>query len=569
MRPTSQRVAVVLAALLLVWTGCASQPSPGVARDSSGEQSPRAPKRLTFAIQQEPLSLIREIGIGTGASGGGYLPMSIAHNHLVRIDDSGTYRSEIAVENPSFEKRTWQINPDQSMEMTWRLHPNVKWHDGTPFTADDMVFSLNVLKDPETATTLKWEAALVQATAPDPHTLVMRWSTTYAWVNRITRMGPLPRHLLQDLYSTNKASLHNSPWFSSTEFVGLGPYRLTAWEPGSHMEFAAFDGYYRGRPPLDTIIVRFVSDNNAVVAGVLAGAMDVVPAIGIGLDSEMAVKERWEGTGNQVIPVLNTPFRIVESQQRLEFARPRGGLTSTSVRLALYHAIDRKALADAITLGIGSEADSWLAPTDGMRPQLSASIPQFPYDPARAQALLAQSGWVTGTDGALVNRDTNERFEIQLAGRGSSDMKEAAIVADYWKRVGVRPELYDIPAALARSNEHRAKLPGVWVSGIQYENLVTNRLLTREIQSAANQWSSQNKSGYSNPKADVLFDRLAVTVVPAEELSVLKELLREVIGDLAVMPLYWEPEHWLMVKGVKGQAHRTLQSLDFFVWDRE
>src|SRR5207248_11311145 len=86
-------------------------------------------------------------------------------------------------------------------------------------------------------------------------------------------------------------------------------------------------------------------------------------------------------------------------QHRPEFARPPNGLTNQTVRQAFYQALDRQAIVDVDTAGLGTVADSWIAPTDEIRPQVEASIPKYPYDPARAQQVLAQVGWVRGADG--------------------------------------------------------------------------------------------------------------------------------------------------------------------------
>src|SRR5207253_2165317 len=96
---------------------------------------------------------------------------------------------------------------------------------------------------------------------------------------------PMPRHILEELYLRDKQAFTNSPHWN-TEFVGLGPYQVTTWVQGSHLELKRFDAYYLGRPSFDTIVVRFIGDGNAAVAGLLAGSIDVLTdQSGVGVDA--------------------------------------------------------------------------------------------------------------------------------------------------------------------------------------------------------------------------------------------------------------------------------------------
>src|SRR5439155_10307820 len=134
--------------------------------------------------------------------------------------------------------------------------------------------------------------------APDPQTYVVHWSRVYAPADHVSVGGGgiLPKHILGDVYAEGGAErLLQHPYFTS-EFVGLGPYRLTEWTRGSRMVGQRFDGYYQGRPPLDRVIIQFVSDPNTMVAQVLAGDVDVA-ANGVDIDAAVDVKRRWEGTG--------------------------------------------------------------------------------------------------------------------------------------------------------------------------------------------------------------------------------------------------------------------------------
>lgn len=549
---------------------CGPQQTPGAGDSRSGQPEPaRARKVLTLAIQSEPTNMGRAFDLAGGGSAGGAANVEhITHNYLVIRTAPDTFEAQLAVEKPSIERGTWQVNPDGSMETTWKLRPNVKWHDGAPFTSADLLFTFSVFKDPDFATRVAQARLMVGATAPDAQTFVVRWSETYVNADQAEGLEPLPRHLLEEAYRTDKDAFAISPYFR-TEFVGLGPYRLTNWDQGSAMELARFDDYFLGRPPLDSVIVRFISDPNTMVANILAGTVDAVLPAGVDMDAALEVKRRWAGTGNQVITGLSGRLRHLEVQFRPEYARPVNSL-SASVRQGLYHAIDRKALLDLMTDGLGESADSWIAPSDALRPALESSIPQYPYDLARAQQLLAQEGWTRGSDGVLVH-PSGERFDIALWARAEQGLdKELNVISDGWKAIGAQPDLHIVPAARANDREYQATRPAFFATANTGTSYYENRLHSNQNASPANRWSGNNRGGHSNPEVDALLDRLAVTIDARERLPLHRDLLRIGMGSVVLMPLYWEVLPVLLLKGVKGQPYvHSRATWRFYEWDKE
>jgi peptide/nickel transport system substrate-binding protein len=566
---------VTLVALTTLVSACAAlspQGPPGGLPSQVQIQAPRPPKVLTLAIQNELKGFVAELSLENNRVGGVKQAKPIVHNLLTAENDRGAYIPELAPEAISFESGTWRVNPDGTMETTWRIRPNVKWHDGATFTSADLHFAWQVFTDPDIPTAAGPATRLMTSAAtPDPQTLVVQWSAPF--INAVQAPGliPLPRHLLEETYRDDKAGFSTSPRLS-TEFVGLGPYKLASWEPGSHMEFVRFDDYWRGRPPLDRVVLRFLGDPNAMVANILSEAVDVVLPPAVDLESAIDVKRRWEGTGNQVLTGPSGLLRILDSQLRPELARPRNGFVNVPVRQAFSHAMDRQALADVLTAGTAPLADSAYRPTDPLRPQVEAVIPQYPYDLTRAQALLTQAGWVRGADGILVHQPSGERFEVQLDGTTQRRVQqELNIIADGWKAVGAQVSLYSIPPALGNDVEHRASQPGAGIRNRVPATFHVDYPHSRTIPSAQNRWSGSNYGGYSNPRVDALLDRLTVTVNPAERLPLQRELVQELMTDVAIWPLYWDMTNVIALKGVKGIAsgEGTYHTWNFFEWDKE
>jgi peptide/nickel transport system substrate-binding protein len=469
---------------------------------------------------------------------------------------------------------TWQLNPDGTMDTTWRIHPGVTWHDGTPFTTADLLFAFQVFKDPELPTRGEEAGRLMAwATAPDAHTLAVHWSAPYATATRdpLLALTPLPRHLLQAAYEQDKAEFVNHPRFS-TEFIGLGPYRVLRWEPGSHIEFGRSGDYYRGVPPLSMVILRFMNDPNSMAASILAGEVDVVLPLGLGVSAAREVERRWAGTGHQVLYATADRFEYLRPQLRPEHAEPKQGFGQRAVREAFSRAIDRELLAHVVADGLAPVADSWVAPGIARRGRVETAIPRYDYDPARAQLLLAEADWVRGPDGGLVHRGTGDRFGVLLNSTAGSDTElKLGSIADNWKALGAQPSLYIIPAARVQDAEHRVKLPGVELISHGGEGYPEQFLNSRLLATAANRWGGRNANGYVNPVVDDLIDRLALTIEPARQIELERQLLHVVMADVAMMPLFWRVDPYLYRNGVKGMRGSPVleATWNMFEWDRD
>jgi len=568
-------VALMVLSLLAACTG--ASPTAGTSQTTTpagqpGRVASSAPKILTIAVQRVPTQLFTTLGQPETSVGGATHIFSIPHDLLVVQDSKGNWLPRLAADEISTDAGTWVLNADGSMDTTWKLRPTIKWQDGTPFTSDDLMFTFCVFTDPAIPNSVGAAIGLMDsASAPDAETFAIHWKAPYIYANRAPGLTPLPRHLLGDVFSNDKVNLINSP-YTTSQFVGLGPYRLTSWDPGSEIAFSRFDDYYLGRPSLDSVDVKVIGDANALIANILAGGVDVILSEGADLDAEIDLKQRWEGTGNQVYILPYDPgggLRHFEIQFRPEYAQPTHfGLADHTVRQAFYQATNRQNLSDIITHGYGPVADSWVPPYHTLRPALEAAIPQFPYDPGAAQQLLAQAGWVKGQDGILVHQQTGERFETTLySSQGANVERAINVAAEDWKAMGAIVDLAVIPIELGSDRQYRATLPGAgYTGGVGYDAFSTDRLHSKFISSPANSWAGSNRGGYNNPQVDALIDRVVVTIDPPAQLDLQRQLLRAQMGDIAMMPLFWDINVVPVVKGVQGLDGGDS---NVFHWDKE
>ncbi len=528
---------------------------------STGQQ--RVAKVLTIVGQEGNVGDFPGVSGGSTASAWDFI-----HAYLVERNDRDEFVASLAAEQLSVDRGTWRVNADGTMDTIWRLRPNVKWHDGTPFTSDDLMFTFTAFMDPDLPSRYgEVLRAMQSASAPDPLTFEVHWSKPNAQANEAPALNPMPKHLLEDTYKNDKANFGVSPKLS-TEFVGLGPYKMVRWQQGSQLELERFDDYFQGRPPFDRVIVRFISDPNAVVANVLSGAVDVAWGDRVPLESAVEIRQRWQGTGNEVQFLPIADLMQLEIQYRPDVARPRNGLTNRTVRQALYQGIDRQAMVEAVMHGIAPIADSWFGPNHTVRPQVQDVIPQYPFDPTRAQQLLTEAGWVRGGDGVLVDQRTGERFEIQLSLMEPKDERQQAIVADHWKALGAVVSFWTY--VKPRDRELEALQPGgVLASPKAYEIPYNSRIYSGNISTAANRWTGRDRGGYVNAAVDDTLERLAVTIDPRETVALHRQLVQQALGDIAMMPMYFDVNPVLILKGVKGPVGGTQLEWNFFDWNKE
>jgi peptide/nickel transport system substrate-binding protein len=566
-----------IAALLLVGlavSACGPTPRGGGGTQPGGTAS--GPKTVTIGIIAEPA------GIGpfnSHTSGGGaHQVEEIAQRYLATLDDHSQPYPELASQLPSADQGTWSIADDGTMETTYKLRDGVRWHDGTPMLADDWVFGWEVDHDATMPNATSVPVRYIDSVAaPDDTTLLMHWSQTYPFANALLRrqLSPLQRSRFEALYKSDHDRFINSPAWTS-EFIGLGPFRIAEWTQGSLIRFEAFDQYYRGRPRLDAIIVRFLQDPNTLLANILSETIDVYLPLGLEKEAAHDLRNNWaaEGTGNQVLAYPDGRLRFIEVQMRPDYQRP-AALGDRRVREAIYRVVERGEVMDAVTGGLGQAADSWIQPGDPARETaFRGMIPDYSRDPARAQRLLEEVGYRRGGD-MIFTSQHGGRFESAIWNTpGGGNAKENTIVADQLRSFGLPTEQYIVPASRLDDSEHRASFPGLSLTALtatlDFENA---RFRYRGPTRTAPLGSPRN--GYENPETIVLVDRLQVTVPPDQRTLLQRKIMQVVMTDLPILPLYWDVETLTIRKGVVGPVARTgrhvnypLSTWNIADWDR-
>lgn len=564
--------AVVFIALVALLSACTAAPSAGGPASAPGAEPPRGPKVLRIALSREPNGFVISLSASTSTSGGAIQAQNLPANKLQNTDDKGQAYAELAEALPSTGAGTWTINPDGTMETTWKLRPNIKWHDGTPVTSEDLVFGYQAATAPGVPSLgASYLRNIREVVALDGLTAVVRWSRPSPTADTPGDNLPvLPKHLLESELAKGAESFMQMPYWTS-KFIGNGPFKLDEWLPGDQLQFSAFDAYYRGRPKVDRVIVRIMPDSNTQVANILAGELDVTLPVGIDADTALSIKERWAGTDNQVLLASPGQLRSLLPNSNAEFQNPKE-LLDPRYRQALYRAVDRQSVVDVVTRGNATPADSFVPPAYAVRKDVESAIVQYPYDLTAAARALQELGWTRAADGVMRNAQGQElRFRIQATAVARAEREVNTAIAG-WKTLGIQVDEAFDPPSITVSDEERVKRQGFSIIGGAAEEFLGDRLSCETMPSPANQFRGRNSGSWCNREAQSFIDQLRVTIPQSERIELQRGLLRVVLTELPIMPLYWDIDPILALGNIRNlpqpSAPTRVSTFNIYEWDK-
>lgn len=551
--------------------GCAGgKPSPGVGAPAA---TSTAPKTLVIGV----LGGIPTFAPwdSTNPSSGGPALTELHVNGLVTNDAVGGLEPRLASKMPSGDDGTIVFLPDGRMRTVWSLRSNVKWHDGEPFTANDMVFTWEALNNRDTPSTSgrKWVQLIDSVVAEDPLTLAVTWKNSYYGALDIGQrvFWPLPRHLLAETLRRDADAFKNSTYWT-TEYVHLGPFRLEQLSLEGPV-FQRFDDYFLGRPKLDRVIVKVVGDGNGIVTYLKAGVLDIAAESALPPEAGASLREEWQSTGKGKVLFRPQSWHYLHFQMDPLLARPVELSQDVRVRRALFQSVDRQNLRAFLYPGLPDiSADSFLSPKDARRVIAGEPFARYPYDPGIAARLLEEGGWLRGADGHLVDRQ-GQQFEIQIRAE-ERDAHERAIIADSFRAMGILPREASGQRQDSADLSPLATFPGLDSTGRTTGPGVLVYFQSREAATPENRWAGQNKNHYANGAVDDLIDRLYETVDNREQVPLIKAIGDILADDMPIMPLYFRTLSAAVVRGVRalddfGGSDSGTMSRNAHLWDRD
>jgi peptide/nickel transport system substrate-binding protein len=480
----------------------------------------------------------------------------------------------LAEELPSVKKGTWKIDTQKKTMITvYKLRPGLTWHDGKPYTSKDFEFGWQIAKHPEFPMPDRLVPDLIsKIETPDDRTIVIHWNDLYneAYAIQYTHVRAFPRHLLHEAFTAgDMKAFANLPYWNKN-FVGAGPYRVVEWDAGTRMELEAFKDFTLGRPKIDRVSYKTVEDTNTNLAAVLAGEVDLCMRSTISFDGAMILREQWEKPGKGKIYISPA------SWSWLNLSRDNPWFSDVKVRRALLHAIDREAMVQNLFKGEKIVSHVPLSRVRKSYKKALATATLYKYDPETAKKLFAEAGWKPGSDGVLVNaKGERMEFEFRVTAERRDHEQAQAIIADYWKKVGVRTNIKNLPNRLLNAAENRNRWPGAFIGthNVTVEEW-QERFHTKNIPTAENKFAPENVSGWNDPRKDSILDELNSIATAARSEQLQLEFLKMFSDALPHLPLYYSPEVLVAKKGLTGITPRqesggqNSSSWNMYQWDK-
>jgi peptide/nickel transport system substrate-binding protein len=450
----------------------------------------------------------------------------------------------------------WKAVDDTTWE--FKLRDGVKFANGQPFTAQDVIFTFCRVMNNEQSIGGSYPAVIqkfADVQARDGNTLVIKTHKPYPLLpNDLTRTAMLWSGIVEHGPITfdlkNKCGV-TGPWPTVADFnggrdvIGTGPYTLKSYVKGTAIELARNDGYWGEKPAWPAVKLVPVPAAGPRLTGLLAGDFDLIenPAA-----RDVKRISQTPGYGYVITPsvrVVYFQFDVARSPSpTVKAADGKNPLQDVRVRRAISMAIDRKTIADRIMDGAATPANQFLP--DGMFGTLPHP-PELKYDPEGAKKLLAEAGYPNGFE--LAVSSTNDRY--------INDAQISQAVAQYLSRVGIKTTVDAMTRSVyfpKRAKREFSFAMGGWSSETGEASSFLQYWVTRFDKSQG--LGTSNYGGYDNPEFDGVFKRALVTVDPAEREKLLQQSLTLALADLPSIPLHFESSIWAFKKGLayEGRA---------------
>ncbi len=339
---------------------------------------------------------------------------SYIYNGLVKYDKDLRIVGDLA--------ESWEISKDH-LSITFHLRRDVKWHDGRPFTAHDVMYTYKITIDPKTPTAYAGDFLLVkEAKVIDDYTFRVTYGKPFApalvsWSNAV-----LPKHLLEG-HDITASPLIRKP-------VGTGPFIFNEWIPGDRVVLAANDNYFEGRPYIDRYLMRIIPDTATTFLELKRYSIDMM-----GLTPLQFMRQTDYPTFKRE---FNKYQYLAFSYVYLGYNLRHHIFRDKRVRQAMSHAIDKGEIIDGILLGQGVEASG------PFKPDMWAYTPKvakYEYNPDKALALLKEAGFVQASDGALVRNGNRFEFTILVNQGNDVRIRCAELIQKRLSEIGIKMKI--------------------------------------------------------------------------------------------------------------------------------
>lgn len=488
----------------------------------------------------------------------------MAQRGLLFLDADSNWIGELAAEVPSVANGG--ISEDGA-QITFQLREGITWHDGEAVTSDDVLATWEMIMNPENAVITRFGYdTIASIDTPDDYTVVIHFSTPFAsWPTLFDAI--IPRHVIE----ANSPGLDTSP--AMRQPIGFGPYRIVRWDAEEVVEYAAFENYWRGRPKIDRIFIRFFPSVDALMQAITAKDIDIAWSMPTTFVPQIQALES-QGVNLIIANMANAERYVMNAD-----ATQAPIFADKTLRQALHHAVDKQAIIDNLLFGIAAVGISEWSGSPWENPNLEP----YAFDPQLAGEMLDELGWrdedgdgIREAHGVAGFEDGTPLSFTHATTSGNLQRENVQLlVQQMFRDVGVdmvidnsrTPELF----GTYEQNgvwSHGDYQMGGWSHGLRVPDPeVSSRYLCREIASEENRAGSQWYR-YCNPSVDELLlaqqqefdmERRRELIFQVQELvhedayqiylyaqtsnySVRAELQNFVLHPFA--NFYWNPQEW-------------------------
>ncbi len=382
--------------------------------DSRSPASVSAPTTLVYGTTEEPDTLNPETMQLTSA----YDLDSGIFDTLVKSDNHGNVIPDLAT--------SWSISKD-GLTYTFHLRHGVRWADGTPFTARDVIFTYEqiISRRNNNFSTRGWDL-ITSAHAPDSYTTVFRTKKTYApfFVTVGEQNAIIPEHYFRRSPSFLKSGDYNTDPFNRRPF-GTGPYLVADWRSADHITLVSNKYYWGIKPYFRMIVAKILPDNNTLLTELRTNEVQIAKV------AQQQASQAGSLPGKVLIERPGQGWYHIDLKQW-------GFLRDQHVRIALDYATPKQKIITEVLHGYGRIDDGDIAPISWA---YTSRVPRHPFDPRKAAHILALDGFEKGSDGVL--RKDNQPLSIQIWYYDGDEPGEQIdrILKREWARIGVAVDL--------------------------------------------------------------------------------------------------------------------------------
>ena len=419
---------------------------------------------------------------------------------------------------------SWSASED-GKTYTIKLRDGIQWHDGVPFTAGDVKFTIESIQNPKNHSGLRKEVEEISSVEVlDPLTVKINLSQPLVPLPSRLKIGIIPKHVLE-------GKDFNTDPFNFDQPVGTGPYKFKSRKPGEYLELVANPNFYDGAPAFERVIYKFLPDPNVRLVQLKKGDIDVAP---LTPKQVAAVKE------NDLFRIETTPsadYRVMMFNHRDPLFQ------DVRVRQAIQFATDREALVKGALLGYGNVA---YGPLQFNRMSKSESeLLIHDNNIERAEQLLNEAGWERGKNGMMYK--DGDKFSFVLTAPSSDPVRAdlATLLADQLKRVGIEARVRVKNWAVISIPKTQSLILGGGLPGDPDDDLY--RFFSSHMLDAGS-----NYSGFSNPHVDELLAEGRRALKEEKRIAIYQQLQRELTENPAYNYLVYLEHVYGVRKGVEG-----------------